>query len=43
MVGPNRYSNFNKVGVRFVAGIFLLKRCSTIQVSSEEGLTSFCN
>ena len=43
MVGPNRYANFNKVGVPFVAGIFLLKRCSTIQVSSEEGLTSSCN
>ena len=30
-VRPNRYANFNKVGVPFVAHIFLLKRCSTIQ------------
>ena len=43
MVGPNRSANFNKVGVPFVAHIFLLKRCSIIQVSSEEALTSLSN
>ena len=42
MVGPNRYANSNTVGVSFLVRI-LLKRCSTISVSIEEGLISSRN